>query len=48
MPAFVDGYQIGLYTAAAVMTAGAFVALVALRPEREQARRLDTALQSAS
>jgi NADPH:quinone reductase-like Zn-dependent oxidoreductase len=34
--AFVDGYQVGLYTAAAVMTAGALLALVALRPDRHE------------
>jgi EmrB/QacA subfamily drug resistance transporter len=32
--AFVDGYQVGLYAAAAVMTAGALIALVALRRDR--------------
>jgi len=32
--AFVDGYQIGLYVSAAVMAAGAVLALVTLRPER--------------
>ncbi len=32
--AFVDGYQIGLYVSAAVMAAGALLALVALRSER--------------
>jgi hypothetical protein len=32
--AFVDGYQIGLYVSAAVMAAGALLALVTLRPYR--------------
>jgi EmrB/QacA subfamily drug resistance transporter len=32
--AFVDGYQVGLLVSAAVMAAGAVLALVALRPER--------------
>ena len=46
--AFVSGYEIGLYTAAAAMTAGAILALVALRQDSEEAEPLVPVLQSTS
>jgi len=41
--AFVNGYQTGLYLSAAVMTAGAALALVALRHDRAAPRSLSLA-----
>lgn len=46
--AFVDGYQVGLYTAAAIMAAGAVFALITLREAREETDPLTPALQSTS
>jgi hypothetical protein len=46
--AFVDGYQVGLYTAAAVMTAGALLALVALRHEQRMDAEPLAAVQEPS
>ena len=45
--AFVDGYQIGLYASAAVMTAGALLALVALRHDTAEAEPLIAAPDAA-
>jgi hypothetical protein len=41
----VDGYQIGLYVSAAVMTVGAVLALVALRTEPKEARAVVSVLE---
>ena len=43
--AFVDGYQIGLYVSAAVMAAGAVLALVALRSEHATTDALSVAAE---
>jgi EmrB/QacA subfamily drug resistance transporter len=45
--AFVDGYRIGLYTSAAVMSAGALLALITLRRENEKAEPLVAAPEAA-
>jgi EmrB/QacA subfamily drug resistance transporter len=45
--AFVDGYQIGLYTSAAVMSAGALLALITLRRHPAEAEPLVVAPEPA-